>query len=492
MASCLALYLSAPGCDSDARHQSDAQTLTTTTGTTEPCAAGRVLCAGDCLLRNDPSCRSECKPEATCVGGAGGAAPDEFPKVDGPATTECSFDVSARLSHAIATVGIVRWETDATGLDGATIEYGLDTRYGKSAPVNLNEPGYRTVLLGMKAERKYHFRIVASSDTGVCVSRDYTIDTGPQPGRLPVFDIHTPRPDLLSPGYIVSSRFSGGPAFILDNDGDFVWWFDVGGEISGARMSYDGTHMWINASNVPEQQAKVLRVSMDGEDVEDLSDSFEGQNHQLSPLPDGSVAFYSYGENGCDDIKEWKPDGEVKILINAADAHRAGGDCHLNAIEYSSPDDTLVFSDLRYDNYTKITRDGRVVWVLGGPTSDFSGPGANWTNQHGLHLLSLDRLVFFNNGGVGEASARAVELSLDLGAMTASRVWEYARQGLSSHILGDVERLPNDNTLVVYSAKGVIHEVSPDNQLVQELAWNLGGIIGYAMKRETLYGPPPK
>lgn len=492
MASWLVLALSEVGCDDRAEHANGEGAVTTTTGGADDCSAGTVLCGGDCLARDADRCLQTCKPEATCEVGAAGAPGDDSLDSPGPETAECSFEVSARLSTAIPTVGIVQWKADVSEFDTAVVEYGLDTQYEKTAPVDLSAKEYRTVLLGMKPEHRYHFRILARSQAGVCASRDYTIDTGPPLDRLPLFHVTTHRPDLLSPGYIVTTQFTGGAAFVLDEDGDIVWWFEVGGEVSGARLSYDAKYMWINASNVPKQQTKVLRVSMDGETVEDLSARFAGQNHQLAPLPDGSVAFYAYGENGCDDIKEYEPDGSVRTLINAADAHLAGSDCHLNAIEYSKPDDTLVFSDLRYDNYTKITREGRVVWVLGGSTSDFAGPGADWTNQHGLHLLSLDRLLFFNNGALGDPGARAVELSLDLGEMTATPVWEYTRQGLSSHILGDVERLANGNTLVVYSSEGTIHEVSPDNQLVQEVAWNLGGIIGYAMKRETLYGAPPK
>src|SRR5690606_15988466 len=272
-------------------------------------------------------------------------------------------------------------------------------------------------------------------------------------------------------------------------EGDVVWWFGIRSEVTSARMSYDGKHMWITRGNVPEGLANVHRVSMDGLDDEELSSAFEGQNHQLTVLPDETVAFYAYGEAGCDDIKEYSPDGEVRSIVNAGAAHGAGTSCHLNAIEYSPQDDTLVFSDLYNDNYTKITREGELVWVLGGPTSDFTGAGAEWESQHGLDILDTNRLVFFNNGGPGSAGSLAIEVELELDSMTATRRWTYSAQPpIQNHLMGDVQRLYNGNTLVVYSSRGVVHEVSAEGSLVQELSWTLGGAIGYAMKRRSLYG----
>jgi hypothetical protein len=60
-------------------------------------------------------------------------------------------------------------------------------------------------------------------------------------------------------------------------------------------------------------------------------------------------------------------------------------------------------------------------------------------------------------------------------------------------IMGDVQRLPNGNTIVAYSTKGVLHEVSSSGTKLQTWTWTqVGQTIGYIEKRATLYGPPPK
>ncbi len=231
---------------------------------------------------------------------------------------------------------------------------------------------------------------------------------------------------------------------------------------------------------------------MDGLSDEDLSADFAGQNHQLAILPDETVVFSVYNASECDDIRERAPDGTVRTLVNAHVAHGAHYRCHVNSIQYSPLDDTLIFSDLYSWNITKIRRDGSVVWVLGGTTSSFSGAGASWANQHGVHVLGLDRLLYFNNRAANEGS-RAVEVVLDLQAMTATNVWMYAAEPpISTIVLGDVQRLENGNTLVAYSHAGVLHEVSPAGVLLREMSWELLGAFGYTMHRKSLYGPPPR
>jgi hypothetical protein len=341
---------------------------------------------------------------------------------------------------------------------------------------------------------------VAEGAAASCTSEDQTLTTGPLSNNLPGIETTASEPGAQAGSFLMTGRYlrggGGAPAYILDADGDFVWWYFIDADVTNTRMSYDGKWMWISAANVPETQgATVHRVSMDGLVDEDLSDEFEGQNHHFTVLPDETIAFFAYGENGCDDIKERAPDGSVRTLVNARDAHGAAGDCHLNFIEYSPDDDTLLFSDLDHDNITKITRQGETVWVLGGDTNDFMGMGASWSRQHGIDVLGLNRLVIFNNGGLGGQNneSLALELELDLEEMTATVAWDYAADpGIENAVMGDVQRLANGNTVVSYSTQGVLHEVDPSGSLVRELTWDLGGAFGYVVQRPTLYGPPPR
>jgi hypothetical protein len=293
------------------------------------------------------------------------------------------------------------------------------------------------------------------------------------------------------------------PAYIADADGDIVWAYDFARDVTSARMSYDGKHVWLNGANTPSTQGAVVhRIAMDGSTDEDLSDKFVGQNHQLAVLPDEAVAFYAYGENGCDDVKEYSPATEsVRTIANTGTAQGGASACHIVNIQYWPADDSLVYSDRDNQTLVKIRRrDGATVWVVGGPHATIAG--APWVGaQHSIDLLGLDRLLVFNNNmrsvangpeGTGDGSI-AIELVLDLTAMTATEAWSYqADPGIPNEVMGDVQRLPSGNTAIAYSTKGVLQEVSPDGTLLQEWTWPLGASFGYIEKRATLYGPPPR
>jgi hypothetical protein len=454
--------------------------------------------------------------------GTGGAVVVPIPFSSG--TGGCAFTGTYAVSPMISTVGIVTFTTVLPAPTEAHINFGLDTSYGMTAPVDLTQPSYRTLLLGMKPSKQYHFQLSATSatDGGVitCTSGDLTIMTGAAPNGMQNPTITTNNASALFGGFLVTGQYNqviiggtsaGAPAFILDKDGTYVWWYTVAGsDATGVTMSYDGNYMWINSVNVPSHIAKVHRVSMDGLIDEDHSDEFAGLSHQLTVLPDETVAFYAYGTNGCDDIKLRAPDGTVSTVVNAQAAHGGTDACHVNAIFYSRQDDTLVFGDLDNNCLTKITRTGTTVWVLNGgvdtgPTSWFNDGALVWRGgQHGFHILGLDDFVIFNNNAMTPAGSKvswgaaagdatgsfAIEIKLDLTAMTATRTWAYQGLGLNDSVLGDAQRLPNGNTMVDFSTKGSIQEVDASGNLLQEIKTTTN--FGYLQKRATLYGPPPR
>jgi len=456
--------------------------------------------------------------------GSGGTAGGAGAKGTGGAagsgqTGSCTVTVSSSsTSSKIGTVGIVMFTTTASSPSEAHIDFGLDTTYGMTAPVDLSATGYRTLLLGMKASKTYHYRISVTGKDGTCTSADTSLATGALPnGKLPTLTVTTKNATALYGGFLITGQFEmesgtipGSPAFILDKDGNYVWWYTVpNSDVTGVAMSYDGHYLWTNSVNVPQSTVRVHRISMDGLTDEDDSSQFTGLSHQLTVLPDETVAFYAYGTNGCDDIKLRSPAGTVTTVVNAKTAHGGSGGCHVNGIHYDKSDDTLVFSDLDNNCLTKVTRSGQTVWILnggvGGITSTFNNGTLLWKGgEHGFHILSSTDILLFNNnstlnfGGGSWGSAAgdgtgsvALELKLDTTAKTATPVWSYkASPGIDNQILGDVQRLPNGNTVVDYATKDTIEEVDSKGNVLQTISSNYG--FGYIQKRATLYGAPPR
>src|SRR5262249_15155161 len=141
---------------------------------------------------------------------------------------------------------------------------------------------------------------------------------------------------LLTGQYIVTGNHVG-PAYILDVDGDIVWEYNIEDYVTGLVMDYAGTHMWINNHPPNLVDAKIHRVTMDGMTAEDLTSQFSLLSHQVTVLPDETIAFYADDGKGmqCSDIKERKPDGTVRTIANSQTVLGTTGQCHVNNIQYS-------------------------------------------------------------------------------------------------------------------------------------------------------------
>ncbi len=73
--------------------------------------------------------------------------------------------------------------------------------------------------------------------------------------------------------------------------------------------------------------------------------------------------------------------------------------------------------------------------------------------------------------------------------MDGEEIWRYDSGDVSAN-LGDVQRLPGGNTLVTFSNDSIVHEVTPDKEVVLEWTGSAGTRIGYAEWRPSLYGAP--
>jgi len=411
---------------------------------------------------------------------------------DPPDPNGCVIDVDASISEAISTVGIVTFTVTQGGTsltpEDASIEFGLDTAYGLTAPVDLQEPGFRTLLLGMKPAREYHFRVRATAAGTTCESPDLTLTTGPAPNLLVKPSVNVANPAALAGGYMITGFWGqlDGPSFILDADNDFVWWYPSPDDVMRTRMTIDGKAMWIRNTAAQTDDGLVRRISLDGltEEIFEIPRS----THDLTILPDGTIGLIMHTD-GCDEIALFDPATQtVTPVFNGESAH-GQRNCHVNAINYYAPDDAFVFSDWQQSSYIKVSRTGELLWILNGESSTFTG--TSWTHQHNMHILSSERVLIFSNGSTNENSI-VYEYLLDEQSTMATEVWRYDG-GLQASFGGDVQRLHNGNTLVTYSSAGVIHEVDTSGALVQELSWPVGNTVAYIEHRPSLYeGPPPK
>lgn len=459
-------------------------------------------------------------------GGASGGATSGSTSggTGGSAAGSAVFTVDIALSSTIAkemelevpgigTVGIVQWSIDAP-IDSAYIDFGRDqNNFEYRAPVDLAEPGYRTLLLGMKPSTTYYAQIVAQAGVNTYTSDVYPVETDALLNGLPVFNVNDVDATALYAGGgftvnctgITAGGFGGGGggrsfAFILDKDADLVWAYELTDTVtagcSRARLSFDGKSMWSgNFSNVSPDGA-LMRVTLDGLG-EPETYSLPGRNHDFAMLPNGHVLYfeqqngggYTNGSEGPDTIKELDPEtGMTTELYDetrdfAAQIEESNG-AHTNYVTYVPELDAISFS-LRHSSTIGLISypDAELLAVFGGPLSTFD---ISWNIQHGHHVLA-DHILIFNNEGTNGGSS-ILGYQFDIATSSATKYFDYS-SGNSSGAFGDVKELPNGNLFVTYSTSGVLHEVNADGELLREITTSES--LGYSEHLGALYGSPP-
>lgn len=445
----------------------------------------------------------------TTTGGAGAGG---GPGGDLVPNTTCTIDITADTSETIGTVGIVTFTTDLGAVDGGYIDFGPDTTYGMRAPLDLGVADFKTLLLGMTQNSDFHYRAVVKSGEQICESVDATISTGSAPSSVPAVNFSVSQAEKVAPGFLVTSTLNlgmgqgGGSSYALiyNHEGQLVWWYETSlGGVSRAAISHDSKYMYVQEPNPSGSTGgRSARVAMDGSG-EEILDVARG-HHDLCVVADGALFLTGGGTDSCGEITKFADDGTISTVYDIrqafGDTFQSGANdpCHCNSIHYNDADDTITLSCLSQNAYVKIGMDGTLQWVLGGngSQSHFTGD-IEWNREHGHHMASPTRLVFFNNNGLGAptgmmgggGSSLAVEMQLNLDTMVATRVRTFDG-GHSSGTFGDTQILLNDNLLVNYCNDGVILEVDSEDQIVAE--WTFPGGIGYSNQRPSLYGLAPR
>jgi len=295
---------------------------------------------------------------------------------------------------------------------------------------------------------------------------------------------------IVTPGVLGTSMTRPRPplmAYIIDADGDVVWWTDAQVETSRALMDWDGATLW----TIRTGGGEVRRTNMDGTLIQTTTPGAVGAHHDFAVLPGGTLAFLvpTDQQNGSSDLVERAPDGTTKTIVRLdSKIYKSPNSFHANAIRYHVADDSYTVGDRDASLIVKLTRQGKVLWQLGGSCTSAPAPkcaaNALGGSTHGHQMLDSGNLLVFRN-----SAYQATEYRLTEGAtsLSASMVWSYQAAGVVSDYLGDVQRLANGNTLVTFSTGGQIHEVSPTGAVVQTITANY---FGYSNFRETLYGPP--
>ncbi|MCB9779688.1 MAG: aryl-sulfate sulfotransferase [Alphaproteobacteria bacterium] len=415
--------------------------------------------------------------------------------------------LTADQSEAIATVFTASWTSDvdtpswleATLADGRVV----------TTPADAGGTDHQAVLVGLPASTDFELRAVAAGGE----SEPLALTSGNLPQTMPQLSGGGEGNDQYA---FIPAIGSSTAALILSPQGEIVWYHTESRELDVYRVrpSVDGTGVWYSAASVsgdPAADSELVHVSWDGSQIDTVPIPLLA--HDFVEHPDGTLAtiVVEYRDHGGEELRgdklvEVAPDGTQTTIWSAWDCFdpdTAPGDepvlgwTFANALDLS-PDGTEYHLGIR--NFSSILRidraTGACLEVIGGFAADAPGDADvirvdddEFEHQHQFELVG-DRLLVFDNEGLGGQQSRAVEYHLDRDAGTAEPVWEYAPDGLYSFVLGDVKRMDDGDTLITWSVAGEIDRVTADGTAEWTVNTSLGSAFGFATWTPSPYTLP--
>jgi hypothetical protein len=313
------------------------------------------------------------------------------------------------------------------------------------------------------------------------------------------------------PEYIfIDNRGGGGKNYnvIFDNTGSPVWYMKMPDERRDMKVQHNGvltmlardggnhyngfdthyrqiaSYTAVNGYSTDEHELQVLAdgtyflTALRTETV-DMSRYIAGGNPNASVTELVMQEFTAAG----DLILQWRAWDHLDILGQQDFINITGSSFdfpHMNAIDVDT-DGHILLSSRSTSEVTKINRDtGEIIWRLGGTHNQFTfvnDPLNGPRNQHAIRMVTTNRYTCFDNGNMHSPPvSRAVEYELNPSNMTATVVWQYPAiptASLYSYYMGDVQRLPNGNTLINWAIGNLpkLTEVRPDGTKAFEMNW---------------------
>jgi hypothetical protein len=448
------------------------------------------------------------------VDGSGGAAQGGNGDFEETGTlANCTFTINGAPAAEMPTVGVVDFQVTglASAITAGVVQFGLTTDYSLSGPVDLQAASYKTLLLGMKKNSAYHYRIGVSTGSEYCYSDDQTLQTGGL--RAGVNELTNKAvTGTVAPGFIVAAAKS--TAAIYNKEGDLVWGyaFEAGsgavGGIFSAKLSYDGKYMIARDLGPFDAGTggQFFVVAIDGSGLTTF-DAQGGDHHDFTVTPNGIAYIAKEAAGSVDQIFTVNLDGtnakilaDLKPFVDAFPQNGGFGEAsHINVIHYWQERDEYTVSNRESDAIAVVSGSGEVLAGFGKPATGSpsfttvvaegaeGGAGAVWRVQHGHDIYAEDKFLVFSNNNMGSTSHA---LHYTITGNTAQLDWQYTAMG-NSGTQGDIQMLPNGNVLITASNAGTIHEINSSQQLQASYSNGANG-FGYVMHRPSLYGAPPQ
>jgi len=435
------------------------------------------------------------------------------PTANGPTTHDEPqvADVDWRLHDTIHTLVVVEWQQEVEAT--AYVEYSVDEGEWLATPARTAPAGpSEALLLGVPYNHEVTFRVVNDLGAGPLATTEHEAATGLQPGGLPEVALVQADDTRWEPGgrwLIGSINADEGDwdpgtywRFILDRQGRYVWaaatpderW-TIFTQISrdGRDILWDESTFWSELLLGPE--GVVHRTRIDGTVV--TSYPTPHLQHAFVELPDGSIVWGA--TMGIDDqLRRVTDDGTEEVLWSCSDYLTSIGeevDCTHNGLHYDEQRDSFLFSFYSLDTVFEIDRaTGDVLHVWGHLPGAwaFDPPESAFWTQHGPSYTPDRTLLLSTHRADDDQEGVVREYELDEASGVLRQVWSFGEgQGVEMESAGEAHRLTSGNTLHNMGSGARVKEITPDGDVVWEVAWEPPRLLGSTQLVDDLYAFAP-
>jgi len=365
----------------------------------------------------------------------------------------------------------VRWTTDVPAT--SRVEYGPDAlHYFVEDDALVTDHELR--LIGLRAETDHRVQVISVDGDGLESRGEEVVHaTEPMPFPTAAYHVTVHRDNRMEPGWTLSNMVmeyavSRVVAVMHDAPGELVWYHDMGPEEGFADVEVsmvDGDHVLIGGSIPPG--TRPTEVDLWGDVV--WEGPLQGElgtagsmHHSFKKLSNGNYLALVHDHEDPnevihDRVDEISPDLGVAVHWSSLaipdnwDGYLQGNNVHVDEDE-----DALYYNSRFTSRVYKVDRTtGELLWVLGedgdfAMTTEHDHP---WFGRaHAAKPLPNGNILLYDNGPTDREFTRVAEYAVDTDAMTASLEWEYDGtvndDPWIADALGDVDRLPNGNTLI--------------------------------------------
>ncbi len=424
-------------------------------------------------------------------------------------------DLQVEISPTIPTVARVTWVTSepTSGF----------VRFGEAGVLSMTTPvtegtHHQQDLVGLLPESDYAFEVTVSLGDQTVSLGEQAFTTGALSGDLPSSELTSYDPEASAGGFTIVPVQSTGRCLttVLDDQGRTVWAHEIPCITHRTRLAPDGSGFVSHSRVGPHDPVILSHVSFFGETIEEIA--IEDSHHDFAIVDTDTYAVLSYTERSFgfdggeevrlvgDTIVEVNAEGETSVIWDLFDhvdpryeevrqlsdwSEGAYDWSHSNYITYVPEEDAYYVSSRSLSALFKVDRStGAHLWTLADNRGDFEvdEDPTLVSTPHSIEPVD-GGLMLFNHRDIeaGECS-QAVRASLDSDLGTAERTWSYESfDCLGVDYLGNAWPLPNGNTLVVFSMRGQMEEVTPEGRVVMRLNIDLGWWFSYATRVESLF-----